>query len=246
MQSQTTSIDTFWVIRTIITMIVLIVGSYIHVKIVSVSYKVKDKTWQLDIAHSVSMIISISFVIIFETISDQVSVISEYTGTWLCYIASFVYTYGAYLGAFHSFCIALVKYLHIVHRNAVNSFGERKFKMIFVLVYILHPLFLTIPTVILLDFEGFPSLIACFGLRQQLEEKYNSSSGSIERMMFCKLNIEDKDEDLNSNFYYNLRQGFCASKVIWVLILSCNIPEGFLYLKIFRLARRYVFTTFLM
>ena len=184
------------------------------------------------------MIISISFVITFETISDQVTVISEYTGTWFCYLASLVYTYGAYLGAFHSFCIALVKYLHIVHRHAVNSFGEKKFKRIFVLVYILHPLILTIPTVILLDFEGFPSLIACFGLRQQLQERYNSSSGSIERMLFCKLNIGDEDKDLNSNFYYNLRQGFCASKMLWVLILSCNIPEGFLYLRIFRLARR--------
>ena len=235
MAFETSQIDYSWVIRAIVTILVYIIGSYIHIKIIAICNKVKDKTWQLDIANSIALMISFFFIITFETISDQITTLSDYTGISICYFAAFIYTYASYLGAFHSFCIALVKYLHIVQRDWVNAIGERRFKKMFALTYILHPLMLTIPTVMFYDFEGFPSLIKCFGLQQQLQERYNTSSGNYERMFFCKLSLSEIE---NESLFYNFKQWFCASKMIWVLVLACNLPEGFLYLKIFKNCRR--------
>ena len=226
-----------FIISIILVIIVYSIGSYYQLKIISVCKKVKDKTWQIDITHSIALMISFFFVIVFEKVSDHVTILSQYTGVWFCYTAGFIYSFSAYLIGFHSFIIALMKYVFIVHSDQVRKFGDEKVKNIFFFVNIVHPIFLAVPTVLTLDLEVYSSLISCFGLQDQLIEKYNSSNGIIERMFLCRLTT-DENEYSDSYTFYVFKQGFCAIKMIWFLLFSCNIPEGYLYFKIFQTMRR--------
>jgi hypothetical protein len=212
-------------------------GTYIQLQIISTCRREKDKTWKIDITHSVGIMILFIFSSIFERVTQFFPEFSEYTGTWVCYVAAFIYTLGVYLVAFHSLTVSLMKYIFIVHQTRVMKFGEDKIKNIFFWINILHPLFLTIPTIYFFDFEAFLSIVSCFDLDEKLAEIYNTSTGNLERMVMCKLNLEG-NEELDSPISYTMQQGFCAAKIIWVVALSCNIPEGYCYFRIFRKMRR--------
>ena len=212
-------------------------GTYIQLKIISTCRREKDKTWQIDITHSVGMIILFIFSSMFERVTDYFPEFRDYTGTWVCYVAAFIYTVGLYLIAFHSLVVSLMKYVFIVHQNRVLKFGEDKTKKIFFWINILHPLFLAIPTIYFFDFEAFLSIVSCFDLEEKLETIYNTSTGNMERIFMCKLNLEE-NEELDWPMFYSVQQGFCAAKMVWVLLFSCNIPEAFCYFTIFRKMRR--------
>ena len=224
-----------WIFGTIVAIFVYLIGTYINWKIICVCRKVKDKTWQVDVAHSVGMMVAVFVVVFFEKLSDQVAVLSEYTGVGVCYITSFVYTYGAYLGGFHSVHIAMMKYVYIIHHDKVRQFGEEKVKKILFLSYILHPLSLTIPSVILLDFEVYSSLIHCFGLQQEYIDRYKTTT-EFNKMFLCKLIFDEDEED--TSILFTASQSFCTIKMMWILILSTNILEGYMYFKIFRHMKR--------
>ena len=225
----------YWFLTIIMALVVYPLGTYINWKIISVCRKVKDKTWQQDVVHSISMMSALFVMVVFENISNVVEVLSEYTGgVWVCYIPAFFYSYNTMIGGFHSFSISLMKYVYIVHNEKVRDFGEEKLKKIFFWTYMFHPLLLTIPTVILLDFEASTSLMSCFGVEAKLKDRYEGDK--LGPMFLCKLTL-DVDESENSLLYL-VTQGFCTFKMIWVLMLSSNIPEAYLYFKIFQYMRR--------
>ena len=215
----------------------LCLGSYIQLKIILNCLKEKNTvTWQLDIFYAVVVTIFVFYSIIFEPIIDQIPVSHEKIGHWICYIAAFINIFAAYVCLFHSFVIAFIKYIFIVHHLKVRNLGKEKIQKLFFVVNIIHPFILTILTILAYDFESSESLISCFGLKEQLLIKYNSSTGNLERAFLCKLGNMGTDKEDEPWFY--IRQGFCATKMLWVLMLSTNIPEGFLYFKIFKKMRR--------
>ena len=225
--------DNFWILNLIISIFVYLLGTYINWKIICVSRRTKDKTWQEDIIHSISMMVAMCVVIVFENVSEHVKVLSKYTGgVWVCYVTAFIYSYNTFVGGFHSFNICFMKYIFIVHQEKVRQFGEDKLQKIFFLSYLIHPLLLAIPTVILLDFEAYPSLIGCFGLEDELRDRY--ASDGVGQMFLCKLTVDEGE----NRFVYLAKQAFCTFKIIWVLILSSNIPEAYMYFKIFQFMRR--------
>ena len=225
--------DNLWILKLLWDIFIYLIGAYINWKILIVSRKTKDKTWKEDMVHSTSMMIAMFWMTVFENATLHVKVLSMYTGgVWFCYLSAFIYSYNTYIGGFHSFAICFMKYIYIVHHENVRIFGDEKLQKIFFLTYIIHPLVLTIPTVILLDFEAYPSLIGCFDLEEEVKDRYVSDG--LARMFLCKLTFEEGD----NGFLYYLGQSFCGLKIIWVLVLSSNILEAFLYFKIFQFMRR--------
>ena len=150
-------------------------------------------------------------------------------------IYAFIYLFTVYVWMFHSFVVAFMKYIFIVHHKKNRVFGEEKTKKIFSLATIIHPAILAFLTILAYNFESNKPLISCFGLKEQLLMKYNTSSG-FEKAFFCKLGNIGTDKDDIPWFY--IRQGFCAITMVWVLLLSTNILEGYLYFKIFKKMRR--------
>ena len=222
-----------WILKLVWDIFIYLIGTYLNWKIFIVSRKTKDKTWQQDMAHSISMLITMSWTIVFENVSLHVKALSMYTGgVWFCYLSAFAYSINTYVGGFHSFAICFMKYIFIVHHEKVRAFGDEKLQKIFFLTYIIHPLILSIPTIILLDFEAYSSLIGCFNLEEEIKHRYESDG--LARMFLCKLTFEEGD----AGFLYYLGQIFCSTKIIWVLVLCSNLPEAYFYFKIFQFMRR--------
>ena len=225
--------DHLWIFNLILSILVYLLGTYINWQIICVSRETKDKTWKEDIFHSASMIIAMFWMTIIENVSPHVKVLSEYTGgVWFCYLTGFIYCYNTFIGGFHSFMICLMKYVYIVHYDKVRVYGEEKLQKIFFLAYVLHPLVLTIPSVLLHDYEAYTSVIGCFGLTEELKNRYESHG--FTKLFLCKLQFEEGD----SSILYYLSQGFCSVKIVWLLALSSNLPEALLYFKIFQFMKR--------
>ena len=225
------------IVITVVKLFVVCLGSFIQCKIVSTCLKAKNTTtWRIDITQAVALTILVFSSNIFETIIDQVPVLHEKTGDWICYITAFIYIFAVYVCLFYSLVVAFMKYIFIVHPFKNRKYGEEKTKKVFFLVTIIHPFILAILTTLAYDFESSESLISCFGLKEQLLMKYNTSTGNLERVFLCKLGNMGTDKGDMPWFY--IRQGFCATKTIWDLMLSTNLPEGYLYFKIFTKMRR--------
>ena len=117
----------YWGLTIIMALVLYPLGSHINWNIICVCRKVKDKTWQQDVVHSISMMSAVLVMVVFENVSNLVEVLSEYTGgVWVCYIPAFFYSYNTMIGGFHSFSISLMKYVYIVHNEKVRDFGEEK------------------------------------------------------------------------------------------------------------------------
>ena len=224
--------DNLWILKLGWDIFIYLIGTYINWKILIVSQKTKDKTWKEDMVHCTSMMIAMLWTVAFENVSRHVKVLSMYTGgVWICYLSVFVYAYNTFIGGFHSFCICFMKYIYIVHHEKVRVFGVAKLEKIFFLTYIIHPLILTIPTVVLIDVEAYSSIMACFDLEQEIKDRYPSD---WKRMFLCRLTFEEGD----TGILYYLAQIFCTLKIIWTMLLGSNIAEAFMYYKIFQFMRR--------
>ena len=221
-----------------IQIFVFVIGSYIQIKIVLTCLRTKfATTWRLDIANAVAWVILVFFIIIQSLITtDQLSLLHQYIGTWICYPGTIIYIYVTYLVFFHSFVVSLMKYIFIVHHLKTREFGKEKMQKVFFMVNIIHPLVLAILTTLAYDFEANEHIVTCFGLKEQMLEVYNTSSGALEKTFLCKLGRMGNEDEALPWFY--IKQSFCAVKMIWVLVLSTNIPEAYLYFKVFRTMRR--------
>ena len=99
------------------------------------------------------------------------------------------------------------------------------------------PLFLSISTTMAYDFESVSSLIRCFGLKEELSNKYNTTTGPIERMFLCKLDGSGNAQSSITGLFV-AKQVFCTLKMVLVLVLVSNIPEAYHYAKIFKKMKR--------
>ena len=219
-------------------LILYAIGSYIQIKVISTCRKEKDKVWQITITNSITMMIVFSFVMIFQTVSSHVPVMSQYTGEWICFIAAFIYIYGTLIMGLHSFVVSLIKYVFIVYHETAFYFGEDTLKKVFFVVNLVHALVLSIPPLIFHDFEQYPAVIKCLGLNKKVLEHSNTSNAAIDRMFFCKLNDGGYNKDAEPQLSYILKQSLCATWTVWLIALCSNLPEGVLYHYIFIKMRR--------
>ena len=225
------------VIFVLVEIILLALGSFIQLKIVSICVKEKHITWQIDITYAVGMMITFPFATIFSTITDYVPDLHLYMGVWICYIHAIGWLYGVYLIMLHSLAVSFMKYIFIVKRATPIPSRDEKTKKLFFIVTLMLPLFLSISTTMAYDFESVSSLIRCFGLKEELSNKYNTTTGPIERMFLCKLDGSGNAQSSITGLFV-AKQVFCTLKMVLVLVLVSNIPEAYHYAKIFKKMKR--------
>ena len=226
------------VMAVVVRAIFLSIGTFLYLKLIHICKEEKDKVWMITLAKSVGTIALMVICVIFETLTYYAPGFSHYTGYSICYIAAFGYVYLPYLVFLDSMCLAMMKYVFIVHTEKSKKYGEEKIQKVFLWVFVLHGFLPSIITVFLYDFEAYAQLISCFELEERFQERYNSSTGNEQRMFLCKLRVAD-GEDLGTHYAYTLAQGFCATKMVVNLAFMSNIPEAYFYYKIFQKMKRY-------
>ena len=112
------------IIPTMLAIIIVFIGLYLHVKIIKISKKEKEMTWKLDITNSCILIFNCSHCLFMECITHIVPNLYKYTGEWFCYTSKIINYYGSLYTIGHSMIISILKYVLIVHWKKARSFGK--------------------------------------------------------------------------------------------------------------------------
>ena len=213
-------------------------GLLIQIKIIILCKNERDEraTWQIDICHAIVQIIFFAFAITVEGLTHFIPVLSQLTGDWLCYMATFVTFYCYYSIVAHSLIISIMKYVYIVQHQKVSKFEKRRVRKWFLWFNIAHPLLLTFLTLLTSDWDLFSSLNKCFGQKKDVLPSHVNSVTSIEKLFFCEIDSGDLQHH-KKTFGYSVKQFICATQTIVDLLINTNLPEACFYYKIFSTIR---------
>ena len=225
----------------VIALCVYLIGVYFHRKIIKVSIQDKGMTWKLDVTNSCIVLFFYMNVISIRIIRYFVEDIHAYTGEWFCYYVKVIMWYGILFIFGHSFIVALLKNIIIVHWKKARIFGKEKIIEIFFWLNLFHPMVKIILELIIRpdffwDENAQPQVAQCFGSRNNsLEAEANPSFDKINH--FCDF-VKPNQTDYLKYIAYGCKMISCEIGVTSYHMIMWNFLELFLYCQIFRLMRR--------
>ena len=221
-------------------LILFFIGSFIQIKTISICNQEKGATWKIHVTHSIILIVNFAFNITFDSVIYFIPFLSNITGPWICYLASFLAYYCFYSIVANSLIISIMKYLFIVHQILPSSEKGSKIKSFFVFIHLMHPLILTICNILTSDWGTFSSVEKCFNNISNYSSNHNVPPNDLnhdEKSFLCILEIPNtKTNDMDIHFL--VRQIVCILRTTVNLAANTNILEIFFYYKIFRKMRR--------
>ena len=227
-------------IHIIFQLILFFIGSFIQIKTISICNQEKGATWKIHVTHSIILIVNFAFNITFDSVIYFIPFLSNITGPWICYLASFLAYYCFYSIVANSLIISIMKYLFIVHQILPSSEKGSKIKSFFVFIHLMHPLILTICNILTSDWGTFSSVEKCFNNISNYSSNHNVPPNDLnhdEKSFLCILEIPNtKTNDMDIQFF--ARQIVCILRTTVNLAANTNILEIFFYYKIFRKMRR--------
>ena len=205
-------------------------GFFINAKIINGCWKTRNnsKTWQLHIIYSISCTILYALEMPFIFISNGVPHLATYTGEWICYLALFNIQFFGFIITMNSLLVAFTKYLIVVHSDKASAYGHEKIQRNIIIFALVSALLNAILSTVAKDYELFPSVTSCFGL-----EPIARAEKIWKGLFFCPREEIVTIEKFEYAFEL-LKQIICVSKSILVYFMMSNLPEAFLYYKIFK------------
>ena len=164
----------------------------------------------------------------FIFISNGVPHLAGYTGEWLCYLALFNIQFFGFIITMNSLLVAFTKYLIVVHSDKASAYGHEKIQRNVVIFALVSAILNAILSTVAKDYELFPSVTNCFGL-----EPIARAEKIWKSLFFCPREEIVTIEKFEYAFEL-LKQIICVSKSILVYFMMSNLPEAFLYYKIFK------------
>ena len=220
---------------------IFLIGLFLQITIIKTVRKEQAVGWDINLTHSVVMIIHYCYTIIFETVTYLVPNLGQYTGIWFCYFSLFLRIYGVSAILSHSLFISIYKYILIVHMKSVGTFGKRRLKKILFWINIVLPIFMSLTYTFRPNYRAFKAINRC-GLYQGISNAKNvvvqESLGNLwDRLFSCGFDAYDA----NSGFEYfadTITQIFCFGQFIFSVLIGLNILEIFFYIRIFSYMKR--------
>ena len=210
------------------------VGLYINIKLIYVCKKDKGITWKISVTHSIVMTLNYGHIIPFNAVTHFVPFLSQYTGSWICYAVSVSQFYSYHAIISHSLVVSIMKYTFIVHGIKTFKYGESKIKEYFFWANIMNPILLAVAALLTSDLKARSSLMSCFGDTEEISQQNNATFSGPGTFFF---NTSMQKEDYNIVLFYAIQFLQMFRSIINGVTVT-NIPEGFLYYKIFRKMKR--------
>ena len=210
-------------------------GVYLQIKVILVVKRDQIMAWEINLAHSVVMVVIFSSVLILKTMSNFQITFYGVFGKWSCYLLLSVMIFGFLEMLFHSLYISLYKYIFIVYREAVNRTGEQKTKRLLLWAYFTLLASWTLSYLVRPNFDPFEHVMGCRDPyvpgtinRTYIQRKTESSR----RLFSCDL--DDLDHKNMGNVVVNiLTKVACTSQAVITYAVASNVLEIFFYLRIF-------------
>ena len=208
-------------------------GVFLQVKIILTLKRDQAMAWEIDVAHSIAMIVIFTSVSILETISYLQPTFDDFFGKWYCDLLLFEFLLGFFEILFHSMYISLYKFIFIVHNETVNRIGEQKFKLLLLWSYFVVLIAWALSLLVRENNLGEVSDTVDCSISSNRESNRNTTEAFTGHIFSCS--IDDLDQTNMGNVVVNLLTKFlCTSQSIMNVVVALNIPEIFFYLRIFR------------
>ena len=208
-------------------------GVFLQVKIILTLKRDQAMAWEIDVAHSIAMIVIFTSVSILETISYLQPTFDDFFGKWYCDLLLFEFLLGFFEILFHSMYISLYKFIFIVHNETVNRIGEQKFKLFLLWSYFVVLIAWALSLLVRENNLGEVSDTVDCSISSNRESNRNTTEAFTRHIFSCS--IDDLDQTNMGNVVVNLLTKFlCTSQSIMNVVVALNIPEIFFYLRIFR------------
>ena len=226
----------------IVSLFAYVAGIYFHSKIIKVSLKDKEMSWQLDVIYSCVKVFVNTFAYFLYGVTYMVPNLHQFTGKWFCYASKIILHYNYVIIAYYTLTVAVLKYVVIVHWQWARGFGHDRIKKIFSII-----LGFCIPIInILIYFAVRPDFLWAYDVNKQVDlclgdPKGNWAEGSNQTQtkihMLC-LKIEHATDDSFNFFLSYFRKGICWVQVIFFYLTLWNLLDCAVYIKIFSSMKR--------
>ena len=208
------------------------IGVFLQIKIILTLKRDQTMAWEIDVAHSIAMIVIFSSVSILDTVSYLQPTFNDFFGKWYCDVLLFENLFGFFEILFHSMYISLYKYIFIVHNETVTRIGEQKIKLLLRWSYLVALIAWTLSLVARENNLGEVSDTVDCSLTSNRASNKNTTEAFTRHIFSCS--IGDLDQINMGNVVVNLLTKFlCTSQSIMNVAVALNVPEIYFYLRIF-------------
>ena len=224
----------------IIVICIFVVGVYLQSKKIQVCWKEKDVAWKLEITNSIFLTLNFFSSITLYGITHFVNDLHAITGKWFCFLSKILFSIGDAHSMGHSFIIAFVKLLVIVHAKADGARIENIKKVFFYLNILYGTLVVGTLNMIRPDYVFvYHSTMAdrCLGRSGNILTHDNTSS-AVNLVQLC--DIPDPTKQVPFEYVlYVFRKVICWLDVSFIYLNAANILEAICYCRIFIHMHRY-------
>ena len=215
----------------LLRIILIGIGEFILLKIWKMLNEENGLVKEVTKLYTITMMVACPFWSLFNASVDFIHPMQEVVGKWYCTIGHAVMFFSANIISFHSFFVASMRYLFIVHGEKVNIYGRDRIRRIFLLLYFCLALI-----VVLWGFAEGAELDAmsfinkCYGKDHKVF-LIDKSSLNVAKRNFCEHEDYNYNGSLTDWMISLIRRLSCISKVLIMLLMGFNVFEGFLYFK---------------
>mgnify|MGYP002047393353 CR=1 FL=1 len=216
---------------------IFIFGVFLQVNIIAALKRDQAMAWEMNLAHSIVMIVHWSFKLLVEFVHYIQPTFHEFFGNWFCYLLLAVRSFGIFVMLFHSLYISIHKYVFIIHNETVNRIGDRKTKGGLLWAYLIVLISWTLSYTARGHFSAFGITSKCSIPHTSVDENGFFIDELIENptshTFTCGIN--DPDQKFMENVVVNMvTKLLCSSQNIITFVIALNISEIFFYFSIFR------------
>ena len=216
---------------------IFILGVFLQFKMISTLKRDQAMAWEINVMHSIVMIVHWSFRILLETIHYIQPDFYAFFGKWFCYCLLALVSFGVFEMAFHSLYISIHKYIFIVHRETVNRNGECKTKKLLLWAYLILLISWSLSYTVRGNFIEFGITPKCSFPSVSVTDEKLSIEEPIEtkttHTFTCGIDALDPKKEINI-IETIVKKMLCPSQNVLTFLLFSNVFEIFLYLSIFR------------
>ena len=213
-----------------ILLVIFIIGVFLQIKIIKAIRQDRATAWEVDLGHSIVMMIHFSFIIFFNIITYIFPNLHLYLGKEFCYLALGLRMLGATEIVGHSLVISFYKYIFIVHHNTITRIGQGRMKKILLLIYFINPITGSLSYIFRPNLKAFKAIEDMCPIDTSNKEP---KIDTLSRLFMCGYDELEWNNvyDYCSNILLGL---FCSCQTIVAMLTYTNIMEMFFYIGIFR------------
>ena len=212
--------------------LLVILAEFVQIKVLRSMRKESGIINNVATLYILSLMVAGPCYLIFSTIIDFIHPVHKILGLWFCYVLEFVGYLIFNIIAFHSFAVALMRYVFIVHRESTIKYGKEKIKNIFLFLSFFIPLIIDIFGILNnQELDAISTINRCKGVDHKMF-LMKSSTLVASKLPFCEYKVLPEDGQLGEVFAM-LRYIHCIVTICIYLIMGFNFTEGFIYYKTF-------------